>query len=334
VPKTVTSADGGTSTQYVWVSKQSLAFLDLRDPSKPSVSEVDLSLPGTTPTTFNSANLVADAVAPSGLYITYSNQIGTSVDAQTQQTLYQYASYAQRWERKNGAWSTDSAINIPGFLTRTWAAANGERLLLTRDDVYASKQVDTNWQWTDNVSLNLLRVVTAGGKLAAERLDAQTFSDVSPRSMVYDGDRIYMTVSNTPYYYGYYGYGVAVPTAVSSGSAGVAAGTGGTAAATPDQSDHLAIIDMSQLKLTTTYNQPTELYNLDLMGVQQNKLFVNLQGDGILVVDVTNSAAPKGVSFYRTLGYASGIEFAGTSAYVPADYHGTYRLDLSAPGNL
>jgi hypothetical protein len=91
---------------------------------------------------------------------------------------------------------------------------------------------------------------------------------------------------------------------------------------------------MSQGKLTLTYDQPTELTNLDLMGAQQDKLFVNLQGDGILVVDVTSAAAPKGLSFYRTLGWASGIEFAGTSAYVPADYYGTYRLDLNAPGNL
>ena len=61
---------------------------------------------------------------------------------------------------------------------------------------------------------------------------------------------------------------------------------------------------------------------------------MNLQGDGILVVDVTSSSSPKGVSFSRTLGWASGIEFAGTSAYVPADYYGTYHIDMNAPGNL
>jgi hypothetical protein len=187
------------------------------------------------------------------------------------------------------------------------------------------------------VSLNLLRVVTVNGKLGAERLDARSFGDVSPRSMVYDGDRIYMTVSNTPYYYGYYMNGGPVGVATSgSGSSGTGGASGGTAttAPAPDLSDHLAIIDMSQRKLTMTYDQPTELYNLDLMGVQQNKLFVNLQGDGILVVDVASASAPKGVSFYRTLGWASGIEFAGTSAYVPADYYGTYHIDMNAPGNL
>jgi hypothetical protein len=101
-----------------------------------------------------------------------------------------------------------------------------------------------------------------------------------------------------------------------------------------DTSDRLSIIDTSSGALASAYEQPTGLTSLDLMGVQQNKLFVNLQGDGILVVDVAEAAAPAAVSFYRTLGWASGIEFAGTSVYVPADYYGTYRFDLDAPGNL
>ena len=337
VPKTVKLADGTTTTQYDWVYTQNLAFIDLRDPTQPAVSEMTLALPNSTPASINTASLVADSMAPSGFYISYRVSLGSSVDAQTQATLYQYANYAQRWARSNGAWVTEDAINIPGSLTRTWAAANGERLLLTRDDVYSTQQVDTYWQWVDTVSLNLLRAVTVNGKAGAERLDARSFGDVSPRSMVYDGDRIYMTVSNTPYYYGYYmtggPIGVATSGSGSSGTGGASGGTGTTAPA-PDLSDHLAIIDMSERKLTMTYDQPTELYNLDLMGVQQNKLFVNLQGDGILVVDVTSASAPKGVSFYRTLGWASGIEFAGTSAYVPADYYGTYYIDMNAPGNL
>jgi hypothetical protein len=344
VTKTVKLPDGGTTTQYDWNYRYNLAFLDLRDPAKPAVSERALSLPGTTVETMDSASLVADAMAPSGFYITYRAHIGSTKDAQTQQTLYQYANYAQRWQRSNGSWQTESAVNIPGALTRTWAGGSGERMFLTRDDVYSSKQVDTYWEWVDNVSLNLLRQVTVGGKLGAERLDARSFDDVSPRAMVYDGDRLYMTIANSPYYYGYYmleGDVAVVPTSggasrsSSSGVGGASGDPGDAGTTTPaDTSDHLAIIDMSGGKLALTYDQPTELTNLDLMGVQQNKLFVNLQGDGILVVDVTSSSAPKGLSFYRTLGWASGIEFAGTSAYVPAYYYGTYHIDTTAPGNL
>jgi hypothetical protein len=218
-------------------------------------------------------------------------------------------------------------------LTRTWAGANGDRMFLTRDDVYGARQVDNYWQYYDTVALNLLRQVTVLGKLAAQRLDVRTFAEASPRSIVYDGDRIYMTIGNYPYYWGYYGGGVDI--AVPVGAGGVAsAGTADTGATAEDTSDRLAVLDLSQGLLTMSYDLPTGLASLDLMGIEQNKLFVNLQGDGILVVDVTSATDPKAVSFYRTLGWASGIEFAGTSAYVPAYYYGTYRIDLGAPGNL
>jgi hypothetical protein len=173
------------------------------------------------------------------------------------------------------------------------------------------------------------------GKPSAERLDTRSFEDTSPRSMVYDGDRIYIVSGNSyDYYYGAYPT-TAGGTAVDSASASGSGGAGGTAdtAAPADTSDHLAIVDMSQGTLALTYDLPTELSGLELMGVYQNKLFVNLQGDGILVVDVASASAPKGQSFHRILGWPSGIEFAGTSAYLPAYNYGTYRIDLAAPGN-
>jgi len=340
VTKTVPVVGGGTTTQYDYVYKYNLAFLDLRNPAKPGVSEVPVVFPNAAVGPIDSATLVADGMSPSAFYIAYRARIGSTVDAQTQQTINQYANYAQRWVRTNGGWKTESPINIPGTLARTWAGASGERMFLTRDDVYGTKQVDSYWQWYDNVSLNLLRQIDVAGRSVAERLVTRSFDEVSPRSMVYDGDRIYMSVGSSPYYYGYFLVGVATPggsTTVSSGTsgAGAVADTADAGSATPvDTSDHLAIIDMSQGQLALVYDQPTELTNLDLMGVQANKLFANLQGDGILVVDVTNPLAPVGQSFSRTLGWASGIEFAGTSAYVPADYYGTYLIDTSAPGNL
>ena len=269
VPKTVTSPDGGTTTEYDWVYKQSLAFLDLRNPARPSVSEETLSLPGSGSGPVDTASLVADGMSSTSFYITYRVQIGSTQDTQSQQMLYQYANYAQRWQRTNGAWLTESAINIPGFLTRTWAAANGDRLLLIREDKCESRQVNSYWQWLDTVNLNLLRVVAVNGKSGALRLDTHAFIDLSPTAMVYDGDRMFMTISNSPYYYGY--YMVNGPVAVSSGSGIAVGGTTdtGTATATADLSAHLAIVDMSQGKLTLTYDQPTELNNLDLMGCRR-----------------------------------------------------------------
>jgi hypothetical protein len=326
------------SNDYVMVYKQNLAFLDLRDPAHPKASEITLSLPGAGGTLAESASVVADSMAADGFYITYRVQIGQTVDDTTKATLYSYANYAQRWQRKNGAWSSESAINIPGPLVRTWGNASAQRLFLTRDDAYSSKAIDGGgWQWIDTVTLNLLEAVASNGSTRAVRLDARAFADTTPKSMVYDGDRLYMVLSNTPYFWGYAGGNVAV-SATSTG--GVVRGgsslsdRGGDTQPVVDTSDRLTIIDTSQGKLASTYEQSTLLTNVDLMAAQQNKLFVNLQGDGILVVDVTSPAAPKAMSFYRTLGWASGIELAGTSAYVPADYYGTYRLDLGAAGNL
>ncbi|MBN2574002.1 MAG: beta-propeller domain-containing protein [Deltaproteobacteria bacterium] len=334
VSKTVRLPDGSATTQSEWAYKHTLAFLDLRNPAKPAIATQALSLPVPAGASVDSASLVADGMSPSGLYISYRARIGSTYDAQTSSTLYTYAGYAQRWQRSGGAWQSEGAINLPGNLVRTFAGAGGQRMFLTRDDIYTSKHIDNYRQWFDNVNLKLLRQVEVDGRVGAELLDTRLFEETSPKSMVFDGDRMYLATGIGSYYY--YaetrgGVGIAVDTA--SGGAAAAAGEAGSTEPA-DTSDRLAIIDMSQGQLALTYDQPTALYNLDLMGVQQNKLFVNLQGDGILIVDVANPAAPKGMAFKRTLGWPSGIEFAGASAYLPAYNYGTYRIDLTAPGNL
>lgn len=339
--KPVTLDGGTTQLQYVWTYKHNLAFLDLRDPTHPTVSEMALDLPGASGNGAENATLVADSADPSGVYVSYRLQVGSQVDPQTQTTLYSYANYVQRWQRKDGAWTSEGAINIPGALVRSWANASGERIFLSRDDVYTSLQQDGYWQWIDNVTLSLLKQVTVDGKVGALMLDSKSLAGMTPKSIVYDGDRIFVAMSNSPYYYGYYmmvdgPVGMATPGRASGGGIAVDDSMADAVPGTPepDTSDRITILDASQGKLTPAYDAPTGLTNLDLMGVQQNKLFVNLQGDGILVVDVASASAPKAVSFYRTLGWASGIEFAGSSAYVPAYYYGTYRLDLNAQGNL
>jgi hypothetical protein len=329
-------SNGKTVTQDIPTYKRNLAFLDLRDPSQPQSSEIALDLPGPGGNTAESASLVADSMASDGFYISYRVPIGSTQDPTTNATLVSYAYYAQRWLRRGGAWSSESAINIPGSLVRSWAGSAGARRFLTRDDVYSTRAIDGGgWQWIDTVTLNLLEQAESGGAARAVRLDSRSFTDRRLKSLAFDGDRIYMVSSDTPYYWGYIPGGPGRASGSSgSASAGAAADAGGKTDTATDTSDRLVIIDTSQNTLASSYERPTELTNLELMGAQQGRLFVNLQGDGILVVDVADAAAPKALSFYRTLGWASGIEFAGTSAYVPASYYGTYRLDLSAPGNL
>jgi hypothetical protein len=329
------SENGSTRSVYDPIYTHSLAFLDLRDPAHPAISEQPLSLPGVGDHGAVDASLVADSAQPSSLYIGYKARIDSQLDPVTQSVIDSYANYAQRWERKSGTWSADGAINIPGTLVRSWTNATGARRFLTRDDAYTSKQQDNYWMWIDHVTLKLLAQVSDGEKSGAVVLGSKDFGETPPKSMVYDGSRIYAAISNSSSYRGYYlvdgPVGIGVGTASGVGGAASDPAAAGTDA---DTSDRLAILDTAQDDLATVFDAPTELTNLDLMGVEQDKLFVNLQGDGVLVVDVADASAPKATSFYRTLGWASGIELAGSSAYVPAGYYGTYRLDLTGLGNL
>jgi hypothetical protein len=86
--------------------------------------------------------------------------------------------------------------------------------------------------------------------------------------------------------------------------------------------------DLSGKKLDLVYDQSTAMYNVQLMGVHDGRLFVNLSGDGILIIDVTDAAHPVGQRFERTLGWATSIEFAGEDAYVGSGFFGTTHLDL------
>jgi hypothetical protein len=115
-------------------------------------------------------------------------------------------------------------------------------------------------------------------------------------------------------------------------------------------SDRLMIFDTSGKKLAVAYDKPTRMFNIQLMGTHQGKLFINLMGgnnnysyydkgavyggDGILVLDVSNPAAPVGDRFLRTLGFASHIEFFNDDVYVAAGHFGLYHMNLADPPSL
>jgi hypothetical protein len=92
--------------------------------------------------------------------------------------------------------------------------------------------------------------------------------------------------------------------------------------------------DVSQNRLDTAHDQPTKAYYLRIMGTQKNRAFLNLQGDGIVVVDISNPAAPTGVTFLRTLGYATHLESFGDDVYLASGYFGIDHLSLLDPPNL
>jgi hypothetical protein len=101
-----------------------------------------------------------------------------------------------------------------------------------------------------------------------------------------------------------------------------------------DSSDRLMTFDLSGGKFTSRFDGATGMYGSDLVGVHAGRLLVNLQGDGFLVVDVSAPAAPRGVRFVRTLGWANNIEFAGSDVYVASGYFGVHHFGVGEGPSL
>ena len=185
-------------------------------------------------------------------------------------------------------------------------------MYLTRETVYtpiantSSSYVYYNYQ--QDTKLALLRELTVDGKPAAELLDGKTFTGAVLSALVREGNTMILT-SRPPSYYV-------------------------TGADWETLSDRLLIFDLSANQLSLAYDQPTKAYNLRIMGMDKDRAFLNLQGDGIVTVDVSKPAAPIGVSFLRTLGYATHLESFADDVYVASGYFGIEHLNLKDPPNL
>jgi hypothetical protein len=283
-----------------------MAFLDLRDTGTPATSETDLPALDYWQADMS---LVTDPAAPAGFYLARRDVVEQVVQ-NTGDVFTRYRHFAQRWETSGkGKLTAGASVNLPGPLARTWVDARGGRMFLTHDAEYLSMQMNGGWIWQANTRLNLL---AQSGPVAA-LLDSRTFTDQSVGSFVVDSDRLYVSAQNQYYWYG-------DPTAA-----------GATPPTWESTSDRLMIFGLSARTLHSLYDQPTRTYGVQLMGMHQGHLYVNLPGDGVLVTDVTNPAHPQGLKFMRTLGYASQIEFAGNDGYVPSGYFGVFHLDLNAP---
>jgi len=129
---------------------------------------------------------------------------------------------------------------------------------------------------------------------------------------------------------GYWGFG----NEVAVGGIGPGVSTLGqtvSADAWQDYSDHVMVFDLSKGKLSRTFDRATATTGVRFMGINRNHLFLNLPGDGILALDISNPDAPSGRQFLRTLGYASYIEFAGNTAYIASGNFGIQTMTLIGP---
>ena len=89
----------------------------------------------------------------------------------------------------------------------------------------------------------------------------------------------------------------------------------------------LYIFDLGRQKFSQQFGENTTARNLDIMGLRNNTLFLNLVNEGVLTVDVSRAASPNPRSFVRTLGYASHVQFDGDKALVASGYYGVYQID-------
>ena len=64
------------------------------------------------------------------------------------------------------------------------------------------------------------------------------------------------------------------------------------------------------------------------MGAQPGRLFLQVSGAGVLVVDTSNESAPFGRSFLRTLGWGSHLEFSGSTLFAAAGNFGVFQKSL------
>jgi hypothetical protein len=352
--------DDGMTGQGHNVNK--LVFLDVRNPDAPTASES--ILPATDE--WGSFGLVADPVDSKGFFITRRVKVG-DVKTADGGSFAQYRYFAQRWEPEGDTWKAVHDINTPGRLIRTWSSPGsnpagspaGTRMFLAQDTTYRTGMEGMNKVWFVDQRLSLLRQVAVAGKPAAELLDVRKLTDLYPSALLVEGDKLLMNARPQKNYF----YGFGYPGGVATGGAATGVATPATSVSvaglvTPappplpsweSTSDRLMIMDTSANQLAITYDQPTRMFNVQLMGTHQGKLYVNLMGggnysyydrgavsggDGILVIDISNPAAPVGVRFLRTLGFASHIEFFGDDVYVAAGHFGLFHMNLTDPPSL
>jgi hypothetical protein len=307
-----------------------LVSLDLTSSDAPTVStQVVATSDGSD--WWTTYGLVADPVDPRGFYLTYRTHVGDTKTGDL--SLAVLKDFAQRWDLAGGQWTAGATINLPGQLTNTYAAANGERRFLAQD---------YRWFWVvddaqkgtghgdSTLRLSLLRERTLAGREVGELLDTKVFDSEYPSSMILDGETL-MLIGRHDSPYGYYypvsgvgGVGLGV---TSGGAAGVSA-LSAPAPIADDSSDRLLAFDLSHGGFATLYDAPTGMYGSDLVGVHDGRLLVSLSG-GFLVVDVSNPAAPVGVRFVPTNGWANNIEFADGEVYVASGYYGVEHFSVT-----
>jgi hypothetical protein len=276
--------------------RRSLVHVDLSDLGAPRLNEHDLDLGDE-----RSSNIMADAADPTGFFVTRKQHVGDKPGhGSYKMALYKY--YAQRWHAAGGDIEVEGETNLPGRLVRSWKSGD-TTLLVSQDDLYTWRQNESYpdyWSYASEPRIHLLE--RTGGEQATLR-DSHLFAGRYLSSLVAAGDRLHVGHGLG---YSYYRYDDPAR----------------------DTTEHLAVFDLRERKLTAAFDGSLGIDDFTLMGGDEQHLYLRLPSAGVLVLDTSDAQRPRGQTFLRTLGWGSHLEVSGTTMYVAAGQFGVFQRSL------
>ncbi|MCC6749102.1 MAG: beta-propeller domain-containing protein [Deltaproteobacteria bacterium] len=285
--------------------RTSLQLVDLSNPASPRFVEQPLSTDD-----WEYYGLVPSPDDPTVVYLSARRAAGSMTVEGQAFDLFRY--YAVPYRASAGQLTAGDALNLPGQLMKI-TTHGGQRLLLTHDRHFERRANVTStpylgpWDYFREVRrLNLLRQVTLSGQVKAELRDSRLMDHWYLSDVVLDGAQLFMLGQRS---YDYYS---------------------GRPSPDAEQGDHLLAFDLSALKLDLKSTSALGTWGASLVGFRQSRLFVLLPGTGLLVTDTSQLAAPRGISFTPTLGWATHLLLAKDRAYLAAGHYGVVELPLGA----
>jgi len=277
-----------------------LTFVNFSNPDKISYTKTTLS----TGNNYSTHHFNLTALDDNTFYVVSRER--HSNYKQGNHTFYRYRYLATPWTLKQGKWTRKTSINLPGRLMKAYKAKSGKTTFISYDYGYIARQSvsgnNTYYRYQQIFRLYLLEQLSNG---KASLQDFKSFSSWRLGGLIVDNEKLYLNANRDWYYMqkknlDWY-----------------------------DRSNTLMIFDLSKKRFEQKFSAPTRTSNIRLSGIQNNRLFMTLQGEGILVADVSNPASPKGLHFERTLGWANNLEISKDQAFVASGHFGIFQLSLT-----
>lgn len=289
--------------------QRKLVGLNLSNIDAPKVASIQLTTDKDT-TMLGLAKEEGSSGEPTSFYLASKKTNGTINRDGTDFNKVKYTAKKYSWSATNNIVG-GAAVNVPGKIVRSFIQ-DGKRVFLTHDRAF---DVLASGDFAESPRMELLTLAASGNTASLE--DSTTLWGMDLRDLVLDDGRLYTNLAERQ----------------SWGGGIMPMGMRGPMRWSPPASE-LRIFEVSSSKIAQRFAEDLGTDGIELMGVHDKRLFVNLAGDGVLLVDARNAQFPTARAFVRTLGYAWSAEVAGNDALIPAGHYGVYQLDLNAQATL